>query len=462
MQDATALAAAIAGGRTTAVAAMQAALAAAQALDRALDRLGALARLAPDQGLADATAADRAPAPARGPFHGVPFLMKDLGSAARGLAPGAGSAALRQRLTDPPADSNLAARFRAGGLIPFGLTTVPEFGLALTAEPPGAPPARNPWDETLSPGGSSGGAAAAVAAGIVAIAHATDAAGSIRVPAACTGLVGLKPSRGAVPGGPDFGNHLMGLASELVLARSVRDVATAFDLATGHIAGPCAEPAQRALPSRPRIALAIPARCDTPRARATEAAADALARTGCDIETIPAPDALGLEAHHLCRIVLTVSLAEWLDALAIPLSAVTPLSAAVAREGRAMPATALFAASRALARLSAQATRLFDSHDALLSPVLSGPPPRIGHFSAAETDPASRFAAMEALAPNAALANAAGLPALALPFGLHDGLPVAVSLLGPPGADRALLALAQRIEVATPPLAFPFPLAGLP
>jgi amidase len=458
MQDATALAAAIAGGRTTAVAAMQAAIGAA----RALDRLGALARLAPDQGLTDAAAADAAPAPLRGPFHGVPFLMKDLGSPVRGLAPGAGSPALRQLRRDPTDDSDLAARFRAGGLIPFGLTTVPEFGLALTAEPPGAPPARNPWDDTLSPGGSSGGAAAAVAAGIVAIAHATDAAGSIRVPAACTGLVGLKPSRGAVPGGPDFGNHLMGLASELVLARSVRDVATAFDLATGRITGPCAEPAQRDLPPRPRIALAIPARCDTPRARAAEAAADALARTGCDIETIPAPDALGLEAHGLCRTILTASLAEWLDALAIPLSAVTPLSAAVALEGRAMPATALFAASRALARLSAQAARLFKSHDALISPVLSGPPPRIGHFSADDTDPAARFAAMEALAPNAALANAAGLPALALPFGLHDGLPVGIALLGPPGADRALLSLAHRIEAAAPPLTFPYPLAGLP
>ena len=458
MQDATALAAAIAGGRTTAVAAMQAAIGAA----RALDRFGALARLAPDQGLADAAAADAAPASLRGPFHGVPFLMKDLGSSARGLAPGAGSPALRKALSDTATDSDLAARFRAGGLVPFGLTTVPEFGLALTAEPPGALPARNPWDDTLSPGGSSGGAAAAVAAGIVAIAHATDAAGSIRVPAACTGLVGLKPSRGAVPGGPDFGNHLMGLASELVLARSVRDVATAFDLATGRIAGPCAEPAPRDLPARPRIALAIPARCDAPRARAAEAAADALARTGCTVDTIPAYDAIGLEAHRLCRIVLTASLAEWLDALAIPLSAVTPLSAAVAREGRAMPATALFAASRALARLSAQAAHLFDSHDALLSPVLSGPPPRIGHFGAADDDPAARFAAMEALAPNAALANAAGLPALALPFGLHDGLPVAVSLLGPPGADRALLALARQIEVAAPPLAFPFPLAGLP
>jgi amidase len=120
-------------------------------------------------------------------------------------------------------------RFRAAGLAPVGLSTVPEFGFALSSEPPGGPVARNPFDEGRTPGGSSGGAAAAVAGGIVAIAHGTDAAGSIRVPAACCGLWGLKPSRGAEASGPIFANHLMGIASEGVLARSLRDVAAAFE-----------------------------------------------------------------------------------------------------------------------------------------------------------------------------------------------------------------------------------------
>ncbi len=451
------LAAAIAGGRLSARQAMEAALSTAASLDH----LGALARLDPEMARAEAAAADAAPMQRRGPFHGVPFLMKDLGSAARGLAPAAGSPALRARTPDPIADSDLAARFRAGGLVPFGLTTVPEFGLALTAEPPGALPVRNPWDESLSSGGSSGGAAAAVAAGIVAITHATDAAGSIRVPAACCGLVGLKPSRGAVPGGPDFGNHLMGLASELVLARSVRDVAAAFDLVTGAVTGPCAEPLQRPLPSRPRLALSIPARCDTPRARAAEEAAEALARSGCDVVRMAAPDALGAEAQALARIVLSASLAEWLEAVGLEDSEVTPISAAVAREGRAMPARALFAASRSLARLSARAAALFEGADAILSPVLAGPPPALGHFDPNASDPSHRFAQMEALAPNAALANAAGLPSLALPFGTHEGLPVGLALLGPVGSDRALLALAARLEAVAPALTFPHPIAGL-
>src|SRR5262249_54589037 len=188
--------------------------------------LGAIAALDRQMGL-DASRAWGQTSPGRGgaPFGGVPFLAKDLGNYARGLKVTAGCRALARRTEAEGADSDLFARFRGAGLLPFGLTTVPEFGLCLTSEPPGGPVARNPWDPSRSLGGSSGGAAGAGTAGIVAIAHATDAAGSIRVPAACCGLVGLKPTRGATPNGPAFGNYLMGLAGELVLARTLRDVA---------------------------------------------------------------------------------------------------------------------------------------------------------------------------------------------------------------------------------------------
>jgi amidase len=147
----------------------------------------------------------------------VPTLAKDLGGPFKGLPVAAGSRLFKRDSGD--ADSELAARFRAAGFCLFGLTTSPEFGLSLASEPTIGPVCRNPHDRSRTAGGSSGGAAAAVAAGIVSTAHATDAGGSIRVPAACCGLVGLKPSRGAMPAGPSFGNHLGGIASEFVVTR---------------------------------------------------------------------------------------------------------------------------------------------------------------------------------------------------------------------------------------------------
>jgi len=451
LQDATALGGAIRAGRTTAAAVMEASLAAASALDR----LGAVTILEPELGRVGAAAADAAAA--RPAFHGVPFFGKDLGAHAAGLAPGAGSKALRRLLPSPPTDSTLFARFRAAGLIPFGLTTVPEFGLSLTSEPLGGPAARNPWDETLSPGGSSGGAAAAVAAGIVAIAHATDAAGSIRVPAACCGLVGLKPSRGATPAGPDFGNYLMGLASELVLARSVRDVAAAFDAVARSEPGP--------FPDRPRIALAITPNTGPAQIAALRAAAEGLVGIGCEVSEIdPAPlDALGERAGAVAWMILAVSLAEWLDSLGIGESDVSPLTAAIVAQGRATPASVLFAASREMACIGHAFDTLFDNAEIILTPVLSGPPPRIGHFDMTGTDPAAHFAAMGALAPNAALANVAGTPALVLPVVMADGaLPVGVQWAGKIGTDRMLLTLAAQLEAASPRPRFPYAIAGLP
>ncbi|WP_306119416.1 MULTISPECIES: amidase [unclassified Roseitalea] len=458
MADATALAAAIAAGETSAHAAMTAALEAAERHAW----LGALTRIEAECALGAARRADTAPAAARGPLHGVPFPGKDLGSAAAGMATAAGSPALRRRMADPDEDSALFGRFRAAGLIPFGLTTAPEFGLALTSEPPGAPPARNPWNTSLSPGGSSGGAAAAVAAGIAAIAHATDAAGSIRVPAACCGLVGLKPTRGATPGGPGFFNHLLGIVGELVLARTVRDVATAFAAAGGDARGPCPDAAPVGFGDRVRVGLAIPGNCAPAVEERTRAAARALEDLGAAIEPLGSIDTLGADAHKVAGTILTASLADWLAIMDIGCDEVTPITAAFAEQGRTMGAAELFAASRALARVSHRAWALFDACDVILMPVLSGPPPAIGAFDPQATDPAARLAQMAALAPNVSLANVAGLPALALPFGLDDGLPVGVQLLGPMGSDAALLGLGARLEAVAPALTFPFAVAGLP
>ncbi len=448
MHDATALATAIDQGRVTALEVMEATL---SACDQQAD-LGAVVHLDAAMGRAGARAADAAPRAGRGPFHGVPFMAKDLGSMAAGLPLAAGAEAFRDGPT-PASDSDLFAGFRRTGLVPFGVTASPPFGLSLSCEPDGLRPTRNPWNTDLTPGGSSGGAAASVAAGIVAIAHATDAAGSIRVPAACCGLTGLKPSRGTVSGGPDYSNHLMGLASELVLARSVRDVDMAFR-AIAPCEGPQAAPA--------RIGLAIPDRCAPVYAQAARDMAAALQDAGFEVQDMPAPDALGAEAHDIARIILTASLAEWLTACEVLDADVPPLAAAMAAMGRAMPATELFAASRRMAQVGAAAVQLFDEVEAIVMPVLSGPPPPVGHFDSTGKDPVTHMARLEAFAPNAALANTAGLPALALPFGMADGLPVGAQLIGPQSADLMLLGLGAIIEARAPALTFPYPIAGLP
>ncbi|WP_170610781.1 amidase [Ruegeria arenilitoris] len=449
--DATALAAAITAGQISACELMESSLAACHA--RA--DLGAVVYLDEDMARDGAKVADTLPPDQRGPFHGVPFLVKDLGGFAKGLPAAAGSAAIRAQCRKPESDSHLLRRLRRAGLIPFGLTSTPPFGLSLTCEPDGMAATRNPWNPVLTPGGSSGGAAAAVAAGIVSIAHATDAAGSIRAPAACCGLTGLKPSRGAVPGGPDFANHLMGIASELVLARSVRDVKTAFDA----VAQPMA-PVY--LPERPRVALALPERCGADQRKAAKSAADALHDAGCKVCDIHAPDQLGDEAHAIARTILAVSLAEWLTALRISDDRIPPLAATMAAEGRATPATALFAASRQLARLTNRSRKLFKSADAVLMPILSSAPPVVGTLDLSGSSPDDHMARLEAFAPNAALANVAGLPALALPFGMANGLPLGIQLIGSPGSDFALLKLGALIEARAPAIHFPHPIAGLP
>jgi amidase len=420
--------------------------------------LGAIMRLEPELGLTAARACDAALASGQntGPFFGLPFLAKDLGGYSKGLMPTAGSAALAKRSQDPAEDDALFARFRASGLLPFGLTTVPEFGLALTSEPPGQNPARNPFDTSLSPGGSSGGAIAAVAAGVVALAHATDAAGSIRVPAACCGLVGHKASRHRMPGAPHFNNHLMGIASELVVARSVRDVRAAFEAV--RVDHPTAETQIH------RLGICVPELASTATSAKMEELARALRAAGMDVVEQPAPDAFGARAMAVAGTIFAASLASWLDSVGISDHEITPLSAAIAARGRAMAAPTLFDAHTDLVRLTHESQALFADVDALVMPVLSDGPPAIGAFDPAQADPDARYAQMNAVAPNVALANVAGLPSLAMPFGMmpspRDHVPFGFQIMGPMNSDEALFELAARIETLAPTIAFPHPIAG--
>lgn len=454
MQDATALAALVAAGETTCEELMRASL---DHAERCAD-LGAIMRLEPELGLTAARACDAALASGQntGPFFGLPFLAKDLGGYSKGLMPTAGSAALAKRSQDPAEDDALFARFRASGLLPFGLTTVPEFGLALTSEPQGQNPARNPFHTSLSPGGSSGGASAAVAAGVVALAHATDAAGSIRVPAACCGLVGHKASRHRMPGAPHFNNHLMGIGSELVVARSVRDVRAAFEAV--RVDHPTAETPIH------RLGICVPELVSVATSAKMEELARALRVAGLDVVEQPAPDAFGARAMAIAGTIFAASLASWLDSVGISDDEITPISAAVAERGRAMAAPTLFDAHTDLVRLTHESQALFADVDALVMPVLSDGPPAVGAFDPAQTDPDARYAQMNAVAPNVALANVAGLPSLAMPFGMmpspRDHVPFGFQIMAPMNSDEALFELAARIETLAPTIAFPLPIAG--
>jgi len=454
-------------GATTAVAAMEAALERA----RASAALGAIRHLAPDLGLERAVLADaalkREPIdPAVRPFLGAPFLMKDLGSTAKGLPLVCGSRSI------PPApvteDSELASRFWAAGLVPFGVTTSPEFGLALSSEPAIGPIARNPLDPRLTPGGSSGGAAAAVAAGIVAIAHATDAGGSTRVPAACCGLVGLKPTRGAIPGGPAFDNHISGLAAELIVSRSLRDTAAALDLCAGRGRGPYPDPdLGRALASLDEAldGLAIGV-CDGARSGfaaansgAVRHASGVLRRAGHSIVEID-PGRLETLAERSALVfdrVISVNLARSLD----DLSSVERLSAAVARRGREISARELQGAEMVGVGVAHAIWQLFEEIDVLVTPMLSGPPLPIGSFPFDHDDVELHWKRMANFAPFAMIANVAGTPALSVPHGKAEGLPLSVQLVGPMGSDGLLLRVARQLQQAAP-WSFDAAIAGWP
>ncbi|MCP4319660.1 MAG: amidase [Hyphomicrobiales bacterium] len=465
LPDATALAEAVRHGDTSAVALMEASIGRAQS-----DPHGAICHLDPQMGLDAAKLFDKRlassdPEARKAPFAGVPFLAKDLSNTARGLPVHAGSKALAKRVGPTEADSLIFQRFRQAGLLPFGVTTTPEFGLALTSEPPGGPVARNPWNPDFSPGGSSGGAAGAVASGIVALAHASDAAGSIRVPAACCGLVGLKPSRGMTSNAPDFGNHLMGITGELVLARSVRDIRAALVAVSGHTMGPYGEVTLSGVPvkgMRIGIVDAVPGNTGTEQAEAVRSIASLLQEQGhtiVDVDT-SALNALAEAADGIVSTILSVSHATWLDEFEIPDREISPIAAEVAKAGRAISGPALFLAGETAARVAYGCWKLFENIDAIAMPMLAGPPPKVGAMPPDRTDTDALWEQMATIAPRTALANTAGIPALSLPRGLDtSGLPLSVQMIGPIGADLLLLDIAQNLE-ASAPWHYPADIAG--
>jgi len=446
-QDATALAQAIANG----------VLSAREAMDNALEAaekwrpLGAIAYLDAELGRKNAAAFDASPTKA--PFTGVPSLFKDLGGPCAGLPIRLGSRACAN--AQPELDSELAARLRNAGLNFFGTTTVPEFGMALSSEPIDGPVALHPFDETLSPAGSSGGAAAAVARGIVSIAHATDAGGSIRVPAATCGLIGLKPSRGAMPAGPYFGNYLAGIASEFAVCRSIRDAKTLLPLVLGKTESFLPDIALTTEPSPNNLRIGIIsndlARYPVAEDRlqiVTEAAGflEAQGHTIYEIDAQTLAPLVDASAVAFDRII-SANLASAIDAFSIDEDKLETLTRAVALRGRTLTAIELYDAMNGGVMVAHQLWQIFHDIDVLITPMLSTAPQPLGSYPMDHDDVGAHWHKMNAFAPYAALANISGFPALSMPFGEDaNGMPLAIQLIAPMGADNLLLNLGQLLE----------------
>lgn len=441
--------------------------------------LAEMARLAIDRlngtlnAIIDTVSEPVLPAPALGSdqrFVGVPFLIKNLGLPMRGVACDAGSRLL-QGIAASEFDGELLQRFRASGLMIIGRTNTPELGYATTTEPLLYGPTRNPWDVRLSAGGSSGGSAAAVAAGIVPIAHGTDAGGSIRIPAAACGVVGLKPTRGRNPTGPGVANPLHGLAASHVLSRTVRDTAAALDAIIGSSPGDpfiLPRPAQPFWPlSQPERRLRIgfmttseedSVRVDPDCALAVQQTAAVCSALGHSVEE-SRPRYSTAAFHHANRTFWSAYVAAAVDAAErMTHRSASPenLEAAIWRtceDGRSLTALDLERAETLANQVRRAVATFFAHHDILLTPATAMPAWPLGALNANDPtyDAESWYRATFERTPFTALYNMTGQPALSLPLAMTpSGLPIGVQVIGRFADEQSLLWLAAQLEEALP------------
>ncbi len=457
--DALGLAELVARGEVSAAELADCAFAAMDAVDSFLNAV--IARLDPPVG-PDVINPDA-------PFAGVPFLLKDLGHGWGGVACDMGSR-IAQGYVEPH-DSDLAARLRASGLCAVGRTNTPEFGVNGMTAPLLYGPTNNPWDLSRTPGGSSGGSAAAVAAGIVPMAHASDGGGSIRDPAAWCGLVGLKPSRGRNPVGPDESEGATWITAAHVVSRSVRDTAAALDVT----AGPCGasfmmlpRPEHSFLsevtrePGRLRIAFSSRLKdahdTDPDCIEAVEQAARYCADLGHDVEEVTPdiayPDMSATSFAIYCALIL-----PGVEALATIMGrepgpgTLEPQTLASLERARTMRTPELMAALGRMTAMTHTMSDFMTRHDVFLTPTVSCVPPFTETF-----DPATYAAGdlsfwgkeMDAYA-FCPLASLTGQPAMSLPLYMSDEkLPVGVQITGRMGDEATLFRLAGQLEQAHP------------
>ena len=401
---------------------------------------------------------------AHGPFAGVPFLIKDSGPMAEGVPFCIGSRSVRHVVA--PHDSELMTRFRVAGLVTLGLTTVPEMAISFSTESVKHGPTRNPWDLQRGVGGSSGGAAALVAAGAVPLAHGNDGAGSIRIPASCCGLVGLKPSRGRTPCGPDTGEALFGMASEFGLARTVRDAAHLLDAIHGPGVGDkyTAPPPRGHYadelglePSPLKVALTTQAWSGAAVHHEVAAAAARTARMLEDFGHVvtEASPAVDWEAvmHSTAGGTAAIA-APFLTARRPPDSArMEAVSRQVLKEARELSALDLIAVFNSQNRVTRSVGAFFTEYDLLVTPTLGQLPAPHGTLQYDNPDhtTTSWHQSLFEYAPFTVVFNISGQPAISLPLAQsQNGLPIGVQFVASYGREDLLFQLASQLEEAMP------------
>jgi amidase len=403
-----------------------------------------------------------------GPFSGVPFLVKDLIASVAGARKTDCSAFLRENVATT--DSELVSRYRKAGLNILGLTNASEFGLLPTTEPALFGPTKNPWNLAHSPGGSSGGSAAAVAARIAPMGHANDWGGSIRIPAACCGLFGMKPTRGRNSLGPRFGDLLSGLVHEHAVTVSVRDSASLLDATAGQALG---DPHVAPVPERP---YAKEVGAPGPRLRiglwtrpfsgsdvhddclsAARDAAKLCEDLGHLVEETELPISAPIDAIRAFVTIYAAGTAalmdDWAQATgrAPTPDGFEPLTWALAGLGRSSTASDYLAAVATIQRAARDIGGVMSRFDALLSPTIAEPPALLGSFEAPPNAPLAGFMRAGAYVSFLTIANMTGQPSMSVPLFWNDAsLPIGVMFTGRFGDEATLFRLASELETARP------------
>jgi amidase len=402
-----------------------------------------------------------------GPFTGVPMVLKDLLAEWEGTRFTEGSALAGEFVSGHTQE--LTNRFLGAGFVPIAKANTPEFGILPTTEPHRFGPTRNPWAPDRTTGGSSGGSAAAVAAGVVPVGHANDGGGSIRIPASCCGLFGLKPSRGRVSPGPEFGDVNGGIVAEHVVTRSVRDSAAILDVTHGLLAGdPYSAPGPAgpfladvgADPGRLRIAVltesltGVPVEADCSQAaRETATWCEALGHEIVDDRPDIDGDAFVGDFITSWAAGVAATVGGWearLGRSATP-DDVETLTWAMVEAGQAASAADFLIARQGLQRVSREIGRFMTEVDVWLMPTLAEVPVPLGTFESPPDEPLAGLFRAANFVPFTPVFNVTGQPAASIP--LHEspeGIPVGTMLVGRYGDEATILRLSAQLEAAHP------------